>query len=105
VSFFVAEGIELERRLLGARGTRASASGGRKSEREEWQQLGLWQPSLRGQTEAVVATVQARLALREDLSFSARKRQVSTETCRFQLNPPLRVGEILLRNVKYACGV
>ena len=26
---------------------------------------------------------------------SARKRQVSTETCRFQLNPPLRVGEIV----------
>ena len=24
-----------------------------------------------------------------------RKRQVSTETCRFQLNPPLRVGEII----------
>jgi len=23
----------------------------------------------------------------------------------FQLNPPLRVGEILLRNVKYACGM
>ena len=23
----------------------------------------------------------------------------------FQLNPPLRVGEILLRNVKYALGV
>jgi len=23
----------------------------------------------------------------------------------FQLNPPLRVGEILLCNVKYACGV
>ena len=38
-------------------------------------------------------------------THSARKRQVSTETCRFQLNPPLRVGEILLCNVKYACGV
>ena len=25
--------------------------------------------------------------------------------CFFQLNPPLRVGEILLCNVKYACGV
>ena len=24
-----------------------------------------------------------------------RKRQVSVETCRFQLNPPLRVGEIV----------
>jgi len=37
-----------------------------------------------------------------------RKRQVSTETCRFQLNPPLRVGEIVfddeiqLRWMKFA---
>ena len=35
----------------------------------------------------------------------ARKRQIPTGICRFQLSPPLRVGEILLCNVKYACGV
>ena len=29
-----------------------------------------------------------------------RKRQILIGICRFQLNPPLRVGEILLRNVK-----
>ena len=34
-----------------------------------------------------------------------RKRQIPTGICRFQLNPPLRVGEILLCNMKYACGV
>ncbi|MBQ4101447.1 MAG: hypothetical protein IJC85_01020, partial [Oscillospiraceae bacterium] len=34
-----------------------------------------------------------------------RKRQIPIGICLFQLNPPLRVGEILLRNVKYACGV
>ena len=31
-----------------------------------------------------------------------RKRQIPTGICRFQLNPPLRVGEILLRNVKFS---
>jgi len=34
-----------------------------------------------------------------------RKRQIPTGICLFQLNPPLRVGEILLCNVKYAYGV
>ena len=38
-------------------------------------------------------------------SRCARKRQIPTGICRFQRNPPLRVGEILLCNVKYACGV
>ena len=35
----------------------------------------------------------------------ARKGQISLEICPFQLNPPLRVGEILLRNMKYAFSV
>ena len=34
-----------------------------------------------------------------------RKGQISLEICPFQLNPPLRVGEILLRNMKYAFSV
>ncbi len=45
--------------------------------------------------EAVTATVRRREALRYNLSFSARKRQIPTVICRFQLNPPLRVGEIV----------
>ncbi len=32
----------------------------------------------------------------------SRKRQIPVGICRFQLNPPLRVGEILLRNVKFS---
>ena len=32
-------------------------------------------------------------------------RQKQSKDCFFQLNPPLRAGEILLRNVKYTCGV
>ena len=38
-------------------------------------------------------------------SRRARKGQISLEICPFQLNPPLRVGEILLRNMKYAFSV
>ena len=34
-----------------------------------------------------------------------RKGQISLEICPFQLNPHLRVGEILLRNMKYAFSV
>ncbi len=34
-----------------------------------------------------------------------RKGQISLEICPFQLNPPLRVGETLLRNMKYAFSV
>ena len=37
--------------------------------------------------------------------WRARKGQISLEICPFQLNPPLRVGEILLRNMKYAFSV
>ena len=39
------------------------------------------------------------------LSSSSRKWQIPTGICHFQLNPPLRVDEILLCNMKYACGV
>ena len=37
--------------------------------------------------------------------WRARKGQISLEICPFQLNPPLRVGETLLRNMKYAFSV
>ena len=37
--------------------------------------------------------------------WRARKGQISNEICPFQLNPPLRVGETLLRNMKYAFSV
>ena len=38
------------------------------------------------------------------LRFFARKKHLRNRKCFFQRNPPLRVGEILLRSVKYAKG-
>ena len=50
-------------------------------------------------------TDDARRSRRGIIPPAAPEKPTSFNLSVFQLNPPFRVGEILLRNVKYACGV
>ena len=51
-----------------------------------------------------VATPPCRTSVVTNPPSPTRKKTLSKDKVFFQLNPPLRVGEILLRNVKYARG-
>ena len=62
----------------------------------------------RGHTGADSKSVCGQPHVGSNPTVSARKRQIPTGICRFQLNPPLRVGEIVfddeiqLRWMKFA---
>ena len=58
-----------------------------------------------GHNEAVLKTVWGSRPTWVRIPLPPPEKPTSFDLSVFQLNPPLRVGEILLCNVKYACGV